>query len=119
LGGDEFVLVIDNIPSVGDARSIGERVHAALAQPLRAGGHSISMAASVGICVANGNREMSADDVLRFADVAMYRAKHAGRNQTAVYLPYVPSIRQDHHNRDQRRPHDDAQSVRPIAQLAD
>jgi EAL domain-containing protein (putative c-di-GMP-specific phosphodiesterase class I) len=59
-----------------------ERVVAALAEPFRIGGREIVLTASVGIAVGG-----DAEDLLRSADVAMYRAKAGGKAQYAVYTP--------------------------------
>jgi diguanylate cyclase (GGDEF)-like protein/PAS domain S-box-containing protein len=86
LGGDEFAVVLCNLDQSADAGLVADKVVNALALPFRLEGQDIYVSASVGICVypADGTQ---ADDLLRNADTAMYRAKERGRNTFQFYLP--------------------------------
>ena len=88
-GGDEFVLLIEDISGVDDAMRVAERVHAALTRPFVIGNHEYRTTTSIGIVVSDGTGAATVDDILRDADSAMYRAKHAGRNRTAAHSPSV------------------------------
>jgi diguanylate cyclase (GGDEF)-like protein len=80
-GGDEFLILCEELHSEREALFVAERVRAALAEPVRVRGRAISIRASVGIaCGAPG---MSAEGLIREADVAMYRAK---RTRTGIEL---------------------------------
>ena len=85
LGGDEFALVLrgvdpDRLPAMA------ERIIEALNQPYAVDGLSLSVGASVGIAVAL-EPGRAPGDLLREADLALYRAKHEGRNRFRFYDP--------------------------------
>jgi diguanylate cyclase (GGDEF)-like protein len=79
LGGDEFAIVLDGARLPADAALVGERIVAALAEPLRLEGHRLTIAASIGIAVYPDDGTDAAT-LLRNADAAMYEAKQSGRN---------------------------------------
>ena len=84
LGGDEFVIVAEGMSLDAGPELIAERLREALAQPFELAGaeHSLAVTASVGI--AAGDR-ICAEELLRDADIAMYRAKWAGKNRYVVF----------------------------------
>jgi diguanylate cyclase (GGDEF)-like protein/PAS domain S-box-containing protein len=84
-GGDEFVLLIEDIDSAGQAVAVAERIHAALDRPFTIDGQAHSTAASIGVHIVDGTEDATVADILRFADIAMYRAKRDGRDRTVVY----------------------------------
>ena len=84
LGGDEFAMVLEDTQEPADSVQIGERILAALASPFVLGGHPVSATASIGIAIYPGDGT-DALTLLKNADVAMYRAKQAGRNQFSFY----------------------------------
>ncbi len=84
LGGDEFTVLLDNIRSVDDAVKAADHVLEALSEPIVIGGHEIFPTASIGI-VASDSRYTSAEEVLRDADTAMYRAKVNGKGRAEVF----------------------------------
>jgi len=79
LGGDEFGVLLAACPLVDEAMGVATDVIEALAQPFAVETHSLSIAASVGVSLSK-NGEDSVDDLLKSADLAMYRAKDDGRN---------------------------------------
>ena len=81
LGGDEFVVMCDGAGAL-EAHCIAERLMQALETPIRLGGQSIAVSASVGIALAATD---DAATLLRFADAAMYEAKARGRGRMAVF----------------------------------
>jgi diguanylate cyclase (GGDEF)-like protein/PAS domain S-box-containing protein len=85
-GGDEFTILIENIGSVRDALSVAERVVEALRAPLAVVGRDLASSASVGIALGAPG-EASSAELLRGADIAMYRAKYGGRARYEVYDP--------------------------------
>jgi predicted signal transduction protein with EAL and GGDEF domain len=88
LGGDEFGILVANAPSVSDALHVAERVQERLKVPFAVDGRKLEVSASIGIALsATGYDEP--DEILHDADVAMYRAKAAGRGQTQVFDPLM------------------------------
>ncbi|MEM8672753.1 MAG: EAL domain-containing protein [Cyanobacteria bacterium P01_G01_bin.67] len=84
LGGDEFVILLDGIQSLQDATSIGDRIQQKLRSPFELEGQSIFTSASMGI-VFSSIEYSSADDLIRNADIAMYRAKDNGKGRYTVF----------------------------------
>lgn len=83
-GGDEFVILLEDISAAGEAIFIAERICKSLSQPFTVGKQEIRTGASIGIALGAGLVE-SSEDVLRNADTAMYRAKAAGRGQVFLF----------------------------------
>lgn len=79
LGGDEFAMLATHVLGAEAAAGIGQRVIAALATPIAAGGTQHRMGAAIGVAMIPGNAKRP-DEVLRKADVAMYRAKPERRS---------------------------------------
>src|SRR4029078_10484210 len=83
-GGDEFVVLVRNVGGEGGAAALTRRIGAAVADPVLIGGQAQVVTASLGLARA-GDRHRRAGDLLREADAAMYRAKHAGGNRQVVF----------------------------------
>ncbi len=83
LGGDEFVLVLPNIDYPAGAEVVARKLIAQISQPMRVDGHDLVVTVSIGIsaCPHAGHDVAS---LLKRADIAMYRAKNAGRNSYAL-----------------------------------
>jgi diguanylate cyclase (GGDEF)-like protein len=79
VGGDEFVVVLERLGDPTDATQLAERARLAISAPMRVDENDLQITASIGIALSFRSHE--ADDLLRRADDAMYRAKNAGRNQ--------------------------------------
>jgi diguanylate cyclase (GGDEF)-like protein len=79
LGGDEFVILLPGISSAADAANIGSKIIAKLSTSINADGHELHTSPSIGISVFPDDGP-DADTVMRNADMAMYQAKAAGRN---------------------------------------
>ena len=79
LGGDEFVVVADPIADVDAAIRLAHRLRERLMEPLTINGTTIVPHTSIGIGLSNGS--LTADEVLRDADIAVYRAKAEGKGQ--------------------------------------
>ena len=82
-GGDEFVVVVEGPPDPGGPGAVAERILAALSEPVLVEGHRVVPAASAGVVPAAGYT--AASDVIRDADVAMYRAKHRGGGAVELF----------------------------------
>jgi len=76
-GGDEFMVLCEDVADEQHVISIAERLQAAVAEPFRIAGHDLAVSSSMGIVVSTGHEE-SADSLIRNADAAMYRAKRQG-----------------------------------------
>ncbi|SDT79461.1 GGDEF domain-containing protein [Actinoplanes derwentensis] len=83
LSGDEFAVVTEDLHDKIDAVLIAERIIAALNEPVIIGGHELRTPASIGIALSRPGD--SPDDVLRYADSAMYAAKRAGDGRFHLY----------------------------------
>jgi diguanylate cyclase (GGDEF)-like protein len=90
LGGDEFAVLVDD-PAGGlpEAAALAQRLLAVISDPVDLGGHRVTVAASIGIVVAEP--EATPLSLFRDADIAMYRAKAAGRAQWVVFDPQMRS----------------------------
>ncbi len=77
-GGDEFVVLCEDLNGPGEAEIVVGRIHAALETPVSLEGHEIVPSASIGVAVSR-TPDDSPDRLLRDADAAMYRAKAEGR----------------------------------------
>lgn len=78
-GGDEFVIVLDNISSSADAGTVAQKILNALMQPYFIQGEELHIGASIGITIFPGDGD-KVDALLRNSDIAMYHAKESGRN---------------------------------------
>lgn len=83
-GGDEFVVLLDQVDAAEDATGVAERIADYLRLPFWLDGHEVSVTASIGI-VLSALCDESAEDLLRKADVAMYRAKNNGKAHYEIF----------------------------------
>ena len=81
LGGDEFVLICAGA-TLQQAQGVGERILEALREPVEIGGHTLVVSASIGVAVAEPGQ--SAAELLKLADLSMYRAKAGGGGRAAL-----------------------------------
>ena len=86
LGGDEFGVLCPSGDQPQRAEALSLRIIAALSQPCEVLGHTVTVGASVGIAVADG-ADVTADILLKQADLALYRAKADGRSTFRVFAP--------------------------------
>ena len=85
LGGDEFAVLLDATRGDEDAIAVAGRVLVALTAPIQLDGAEVAVAASIGI--ARAGDDDGADELLRNADVAMYRAKQRGKSGYEIFAP--------------------------------
>jgi diguanylate cyclase (GGDEF)-like protein len=78
-GGDEFVVFQQNIKSTDDAAGLARRIVDHLSERYEIGNHLVEIGASVGIAMTSPDGSISADTLLKNADMALYRAKADGR----------------------------------------
>jgi diguanylate cyclase (GGDEF)-like protein len=91
LGGDEFVVMLEAvnteaIDAANHAKTVGEKILLALNAPYELAGADYRNTPSIGVALFTGRGE-SVDDILKFADLAMYQAKAAGRNTLRFFDP--------------------------------
>jgi diguanylate cyclase (GGDEF)-like protein len=84
IGGDEFAIIMPDIDSLDRPTNLARRITALIAEPLAIDGATVGFGVSIGIAIApnDGNK---ADDLLRRADRALYRAKSAGRSSIRFF----------------------------------
>jgi PAS domain S-box-containing protein len=97
IGGDEFTIVLDDIADPSDAVRVAERIQGRLAIPFLVNRQEMVVSASIGIALSTTARS-AAEEVLRDAEIAMYRAKRAGKARcevfdTAMYATAVQRLR--------------------------
>ena len=78
LGGDEFVILLEPIEEVNDAVRVADRIVQELSLPIDLGNRQVFISASIGIALSTPDYQQGAD-MLRDADIAMYRAKNRGK----------------------------------------
>lgn len=84
MGGDEFVVVTENVGSKASVLEIGQRLREAITKPVTLpSGDLISIGASVGICTGRGG-EQTGSELIRGADQAMYRVKREHKNDVCL-----------------------------------
>jgi diguanylate cyclase (GGDEF)-like protein/PAS domain S-box-containing protein len=92
-GGDEFVMFIDRVAVGGDdtptgafvdPAAVADRLRRSVLEPIVIDGHELVVTASIGFAV-NSGENLTANDLLRDADAAMYRAKEAGRDRVEAF----------------------------------
>src|SRR5262245_43734315 len=83
-GGDEFAILLDEIRDINDATRVAERIQNELRHPFNFEGQDVFSTASIGIALGATGFD-SPDDLLRDADIAMYRAKSLGKARHEVF----------------------------------
>jgi diguanylate cyclase (GGDEF)-like protein/PAS domain S-box-containing protein len=111
IGGDEFAVLLDTVQDTASVMLVVDRIRDALRQPFSAEGRETGATASIGIALSASGYER-AEDLLRDADVAMYRAKATGRDDYTIF----DSDMQDHAVR-QRQLEDDLRTAVDDRQL--
>ncbi len=84
LGGDEFVILLEDIQGISDAIEVAHRIHQELKAPILLDGHEVFISTSIGITL-NSAHYREPDQLLRDADIAMYRAKKRHRGGYEIF----------------------------------
>jgi diguanylate cyclase (GGDEF)-like protein len=84
LGGDEFVILLSEIDNTDDAAIVARKILEILRMPMRVANLDLAVTTSIGIALIPDDGTDS-DDLIRYADLAMYRAKERGRNNFQFY----------------------------------
>ena len=92
LGGDEFALVVEltDADPIGQAERAASRFLEALGMPFTIDGQELTVDASIGVAIAPENAD--ADALLRYADIALYEAKHAGGACSRLFAPEMEDL---------------------------
>ena len=89
-GGDEFLIILDNISNKSNVSRIAEKLVESITHPFQVGEHLIQITASIGINIAeNGN--ISDVDLIKTSDTAMYQIKEDGKKDFRFYEPVDPA----------------------------
>ena len=86
VGGDEFTIIMPNIGSLDDPTNLARRIAASVAEPFVIGDVTAEFGVGIGIAIAP-NDGVHADELVRRADRALYRAKAAGRSSVRFFEP--------------------------------
>ncbi|MBO1520447.1 putative bifunctional diguanylate cyclase/phosphodiesterase [Oceanisphaera pacifica] len=92
-GGDEFVLILNHLDAerdvaVKDVKNIGTSIQAELTVPYLLGGQQLEVTPSIGVALFNSEKD-EPENLLKKADIALYAAKEAGRNQLTIFSPLL------------------------------
>jgi diguanylate cyclase (GGDEF)-like protein/PAS domain S-box-containing protein len=90
LGGDEFAVLIEDVPSREAVEDLARQILESLRQPVRLGNNTLSGACSIGIAFDEEN--ITSEQLLRNADIAMYQAKRRGKDRFEVYRSEMHTI---------------------------
>ena len=83
-GGDEFAVILLDVKDISSASRVADRLQAELQEPILIGKHKLYISASMGIALSAAGYE-NAEDMLRDADSAMYRAKDTGKSHAEIF----------------------------------
>jgi diguanylate cyclase (GGDEF)-like protein/PAS domain S-box-containing protein len=84
LGGDEFTVILNNLRKVQDAAKVAGDIVECLQKPFQLAEHCIEISASIGISIYPHDSK-DAETLIKYADIAMYEAKHAGKGRYCFY----------------------------------
>ncbi|MEO2055789.1 MAG: EAL domain-containing protein [Nitrospira sp.] len=84
LGGDELAILLEDVGDLMFARRVSERIHKELELPFTVEGHEIFITVSIGIALSSIGYDQP-EDILRDADIAMYRAKSLGKSRHEIF----------------------------------
>lgn len=97
IGGDEFVFLLPDLQEAHDAHRVTLQLLSALERPFRVGSDDICVTGSVGLAF-HPQDGPTADDLMRHADIAMYRAKREGRNRICFFNPQLEQEQRERHH---------------------
>lgn len=89
-GGDEFAVLVDEVAGPVEARALAERLLADLARPIAIDGRNLVVTGSIGLALFDQVYER-AEDMMRDAELAMYRAKSLGKARAELFHPSLHS----------------------------
>jgi len=86
-GGDEFLVLLEDLADEADGLAVAERISSAVAEPMWYDAHELTVTASLGGAFTSPEDPVDVDGMVRRADAAMYRVKRETRNGCAVFDP--------------------------------
>ena len=90
-GGDEFVILFEDIVNLDEAIELADRIQTALRKPFKIGDYELFVSISIGITISC-EEYRHPEGILRDADIAMYQAKHKGRGRYDVFNPAIRDL---------------------------
>ncbi len=91
LGGDEFTVILHAVPDAAHIRTVAEKIVQALATPFQIHKNLVQVSASIGDSSSPRDAQ-STQSLMRNADLAMYAAKSAGRDQVVFFSPELLAL---------------------------
>ncbi|QBE62090.1 sensor domain-containing protein [Pseudoduganella lutea] len=91
LGGDEFAVVLPRVKRLDEAKHAAQRLIEAVVPGFAIDGHSFTVGLSVGIAISS-HEGSTAEQLLRFGDMALYEAKRNGRNRYELFRPELEAV---------------------------
>jgi len=91
LGGDEFTIVIEDLDDTQDASLISSKILKTLSEVIQIQGHNLYVSSSIGISIYPDDG-ISTQNLLKYADSAMYKAKDEGRNNYQYYNTHMTEL---------------------------
>jgi diguanylate cyclase (GGDEF)-like protein len=90
-GGDEFVILFEDIENLQEATDLADQIQSELENPFKVYEYELFVSISIGITISNAEY-LQPEDILRDADIAMYQAKHKGRGRYDVFNPITREL---------------------------
>jgi diguanylate cyclase (GGDEF)-like protein len=94
MGGDEFTMLLDRVPDAETAVRIANRIHAVVGDPFLIQGREVVSSISIGV-VMSADRYRTAEEMVRDADTAMYRAKQLGKGRSEMFDTSMLAVAQE------------------------
>ncbi|WP_052746099.1 EAL domain-containing protein [Sulfurovum lithotrophicum] len=91
LGGDEFTIIMENFNEIQEVSGLAQKIQTVLTQPMHIEGHTLYISCSIGISFYPQDAQ-DANDLLKYADAAMYKAKEEGRNNFQFYSSEMTTL---------------------------
>ncbi|MDO6561325.1 sensor domain-containing protein [Paraglaciecola chathamensis] len=92
VGGDEFLLIIEGLEDASIVATLAEKLLHVLEEPYQLGSKEIFISTSIGISFSVTGRKTTSKNLLKQADLALYRAKDSGRNNYQYYSPELEQV---------------------------
>ncbi|MBD2175804.1 EAL domain-containing protein [Pseudanabaena sp. FACHB-1998] len=90
-GGDEFIILFEDIQNLEEATDLADHIQMELANPFKIHDYELFVSISIGITIGSQDYQQP-EDILRDADIAMYQAKHKGRGRYDVFNPDIREV---------------------------